>query len=61
MLPLLGSAPEVGPTTVLFFQALLAGYGFAHLASRPSARKQALLQLALPAVAAVVLPIGVPD
>jgi hypothetical protein len=62
VLPLLGSAPEVWPTTVLFFQAaLLADYGFAHGTSRPSARKQALLQLALPAVAAVVLPIGVPD
>jgi hypothetical protein len=32
VLPLLGSVPEVWPTTVLFFQAaLLAGYGFAHL------------------------------
>ena len=47
---------------MLFFQAaLLAGYGFAHRTSRPSARKQTLLQLALLAAAAVVLPIGVPD
>jgi hypothetical protein len=62
VLPLLGSAPEVWPTTVLFFQAaLLAGYAFAHVTSRLSARKQALLQLALLVVAAVVLPIGVPD
>lgn len=37
MLPLLGSAPEVWPTTVLFFQLALLG------------------------VAAVLLPIGVPD
>jgi hypothetical protein len=56
VLPLLGSAPEVWPTAVPFFQAaLLAGYGFAHLTSRLQARRQALLQLALLA-AAVVLP-----
>jgi hypothetical protein len=62
VLPLLGSAPEVWPATVLFFQAaLLAGYGFAHVTSRLPARRQALLQLGLLAVAAVVLPIGVPD
>jgi hypothetical protein len=62
VLPLLGSAPEVWPTTVLFFQAaLLAGYGFAHLTSRLAARRQAVLQLGLLAAAAVVLPIGVPD
>jgi hypothetical protein len=62
LLPLLGSAPEVWPTTVLFFQAaLLAGYGFAHLTSRLPERRQALLQLGLLGVAAVVLPIGVPD
>ena len=48
VLPLLGSAPEVWPTTVLFFQAaLLAGYGFAHATSRLSPRRQALLQLGL--------------
>jgi hypothetical protein len=32
VLPLLGSAPQVRPTTVLFFQAaLLAGYGMGGL------------------------------
>jgi hypothetical protein len=62
VLPQLGSAPEGWPTTMLFFHAaLLTGYKFAHLTSRLNARKQAPLQLALPAVAAVVLPIGVPD
>ncbi|MGI8593507.1 MAG: fused MFS/spermidine synthase, partial [Solirubrobacteraceae bacterium] len=62
VLPLLGSAPEVWPTTVLFFQAaLLAGYAFAHLTSRLPARRQALLQLGLIVAAAAVLPIGVPD
>jgi len=62
VLPLLGSAPEVWPTTVLFFQAaLLAGYGFAHLTSRLPARRQALVQLVLLVGAAAALPIGVPD
>ena len=47
VLPLLGSSPEVWPTTVLFFQAaLLAGYSFAHVTSRLLApRRQALLQI----------------
>jgi len=61
VLPLLGSAPEVWPTTVLFFQAaLLAGYGLAHVTSRLAPRRQAVLQLVLLAVAAIVLPIGLP-
>jgi hypothetical protein len=62
VLPSLGSTPEVWTTTVLFFQvALLAGYGYAHVTSRLPPRRQALLQLALLALAAVVLPVGVPD
>ena len=62
MLPSLGSTPEVWTTTVLFFQVvLLAGYGYAHLTSRLPPRRQALLQLGLLALAAAVLPIGVPD
>jgi hypothetical protein len=62
VLPLLGSAPEVWPTTVLFFQAvLLAGYAYAHLTSRLPARHQALAQLAVLAAAVVALPIRVPD
>jgi hypothetical protein len=62
MLPSLGSTPEVWTTTVLFFQVvLLAGYAYAHLTSRLSPRRQTLLQLGLLAVAAVVLPIAVPD
>jgi hypothetical protein len=61
MLPLLGSAPEVWPTTVLFFQAaLLAGYAYAHLTSRLPARRQAVVQLGVLVIAAVALPIGVP-
>jgi hypothetical protein len=62
VLPLLGSAPEVWTTTVLFFQAaLLAGYGFAHVTSRLAPRRQAMLQLGVLALAALALPIGVPD
>lgn len=62
MLPSLGSTPEVWTTTVLFFQVvLLAGYGYAHVTSRLAPRRQALLQLGLLALAALVLPIGVPD
>jgi hypothetical protein len=61
VLPLVGSAPQVWPTTVLFFQAaLLAGYGFAHVTSRLAARRQALLQLGLLALAALALPLAVP-
>lgn len=62
VLPLLGSSPEVWPTTVLFFQAvLLAGYAFAHVTSRLPARRQAVVQLGVIVAAAAVLPIGVPD
>ena len=62
MLPSLGSTPEVWTTTVLFFQVvLLLGYGYAHLTSRLSPRRQAMMQLGLLALAAAVLPIGVPD
>jgi hypothetical protein len=60
LLPLLGSTPEVWNTTVLFFQAaLLAGYAFSHATSRLRPRRQALLQVALLAVAAVALPVAV--
>src|SRR3712207_5738275 len=62
VLPLLGSAPEVWPATVLFFQAaLLAGYAYAHVTSRLAARRQAILQIAVLALAAIALPIAVPD
>jgi hypothetical protein len=61
LLPLLGSTPEVWNTTVLFFQAaLLAGYAFSHATSaRLAPRAQALLQVALLAVAAIALPVTV--
>ena len=62
VLPSLGSTPEVWTTTVLFFQvALLAGYAYAHVTSRLAPRRQALLQIGLLLVAALVLPVGVPD
>ncbi len=59
LLPLLGSTPEVWNTTVLFFQAaLLAGYAFSHATSRRlDERRQALLQVALLAAAAISLPV----
>ncbi|HWP70737.1 MAG TPA: fused MFS/spermidine synthase [Gemmatimonadaceae bacterium] len=62
VLPLLGGSPAVWNTCLLFFQALLlAGYLYAHLTSRfLSARKQAVLHLALLISAVVLLPIHVP-
>ena len=61
LLPLLGSTPQVWTTTVLFFQAvLLVGYAFSHWTSRALApRRQALMQVALLAVAAIALPVAV--
>ncbi|HEU4452673.1 MAG TPA: fused MFS/spermidine synthase [Longimicrobium sp.] len=61
VLPLLGGTPAVWNTCMLFFQAaLLGGYLYAHVgATRLSVRAQAILHLALLAVAAVALPIGV--
>jgi SAM-dependent methyltransferase len=60
-LPLLGGAPAVWTTAMMFFQAvLLAGYGYAHLSVRFLPRRgQVLLHLALLAVAAAFLPVGV--
>src|SRR4051795_8618107 len=61
LLPLLGSTPAVWNTTVLFFQAaLLAGYAFSHATStRLTVRAQAVLQVALLAVAAIALPVTI--
>ena len=59
LLPLLGGAPAVWVTCMLFFQAaLLGGYVYAHATLRQlGARRQALLQLPLLALPLVVLPI----
>ena len=61
VLPLLGGAPSVWNTALVFFQAvLLAGYGYAHLLIRQcSQRSQIVLHLGVLAVAALALPIGV--
>lgn len=70
VLPLLGGAPAVWNTCLLFFQAaLLAGYGYVHASTRwLSTRAQVLLHVALLLAAAFALPVvisesrgGVPD
>jgi hypothetical protein len=60
LLPVLGGSPAVWNTSLVFFQAtLLAGYAFAHAANRLlDLRGQALLHLALVALAAITLPIA---
>ena len=60
VLPLLGGSPAVWNTCMLFFQAaLLGGYLYAHLSSRWTVRRQALVHLALLALAALALPVSV--
>jgi SAM-dependent methyltransferase len=58
-LPRLGGAPNVWNSAMLVYQALLlAGYGYAHWLGRFSLRRQATIHLALLAVAALTLPVG---
>jgi hypothetical protein len=60
LLPLLGGAPSVWNTVMVFFQAmLLAGYAYAHLSFRWLGRFQALLHAALLLCAALALPFAV--
>ncbi|HEX6284187.1 MAG TPA: hypothetical protein VFZ71_04905, partial [Pyrinomonadaceae bacterium] len=61
LLPLLGGAPSVWNTCMLFFQALLlAGYAYALLLSqRLSLRNQAIVHAVLLLVAALVLPFAI--
>ena len=61
VLPLLGGAPAVWNACLVFYQAaLLAGYLYAHLSLEwLGARRQAMLHLALLALAWIVLPIHV--
>jgi hypothetical protein len=60
VLPLLGGAPAVWNSCLVFYQvALLVGYLYAHAVSRRPARQQAVFQIALLAAAAVALPIAV--
>lgn len=63
VLPLVGGAPAVWNTCLLFFQSsLLAGYLYAHLvAGRLAPRAIVVLHVALLALAALTLPLGVPD
>jgi hypothetical protein len=58
LLPLLGGAPAVWNTVMLFFQAmLLAGYAYAHFSFRRlGIRSQPLLHFGLLLIAAVTLP-----
>lgn len=61
ILPLLGGSPAVWNTTQVFYQAaLLAGYGYAHLARRLAPRRQIGLHVLLLLLPLLVLPIRVP-
>lgn len=62
VLPLLGGAPSVWNTAMVFYQAaLLGGYAYAHLTTRfLGVRRQMMLQLVVLFVALVALPIAVP-
>jgi len=60
VLPVLGGSPSVWNTAMLFYQAaLLLGYAYAHALQRLPFRVQAGIHLAVFAVAASTLPIGV--
>jgi hypothetical protein len=60
VLPLLGGAPAVWNTCLVFYQvALLAGYLYAHVIGRRPPRQQVLLQIALVVVAGALLPIAI--
>src|ERR1700730_6952405 len=61
VLPLLGGAPAVWNTCVMFFQmTLLAGYAFAHLAStRLRLRHQTIAYVGLLAIPLAVLPFDI--
>ena len=63
MLPLLGGAPAVWNTAMMFFQlVLLAGYGYAHLLTRAvAANRQAWIHGAVLVAAVTALPFAVGD
>ena len=59
-LPRLGGAPAVWNSAMLVYQALLlAGYAYAHRLTREPARRQAIIHIALFAVALLWLPLGI--
>ncbi len=58
-LPRLGGAPAVWNSAMLVYQGLLLiGYTYAHLLGRLAPRRQAIVHLALLALAALSLPIA---
>ncbi len=60
VLPMLGGAPSVWNTAMLFYQVtLLLGYLYAHALSRLAIRRQMAIHLALFAAAALTLPVSV--
>lgn len=63
VLPRLGGSPAVWSVAMVFFQSvLLAGYGYAHfLTSRLSLRTAVITHVGILAVAALALPIAIPD
>jgi hypothetical protein len=62
VLPTLGGAPAVWSVAMVFFQALLlAGYAYAHWLAGLPAGRALTVHLALMAVAALFLPIGLPE
>ncbi|HTK84621.1 MAG TPA: fused MFS/spermidine synthase [Patescibacteria group bacterium] len=61
ILPMLGGAPAVWNTAMVFFQAaLLGGYLYAHLLSRFSKKTQAIIHIIVLAAFACALPIAIP-
>jgi len=61
-LPQLGGAPNVWNSAMLVYQALLlGGYAYAHLLSRLAIRRQAMVHLALMALALLFLPIALAE
>src|SRR5688572_21822949 len=57
LLPLLGGAPSVWNTVMVFFQAmLLAGYAYAHFSAQALGRFQPLVHMALLLLAALLIP-----
>ena len=63
VLPLLGGAPSVWNTAMLFFQVtLLAGYGYAHAMARfVPIKKQAFIHILLLILFLFILPLAIPD
>ena len=63
VLPLLGGAPAIWNTAMVFFQALLlAGYIYAHfLSEKFSLKHQILIHLAIMLMAALAFPIAISE